>query len=240
MVELDGIFKCFRWETRFEIGGKTYGGQYDATNDERVHRLNVIYPLKGKRVLELGPLEGGHTLMLHRLGCREIVSVEGRPENYVKCLLVKSLFEMANCQFVLGSFDLHGGLPWETLGQFDLCTAIGVLYHVIEPVYVLRQLSKLARNLYIWTHVASDSFPHGAVMTLHSHDGSYKGRVNFERDLSSPLAGLGRSEFWLFEEDLIRVLHDSGYGHVKVLERGSKHDPLWSYSLLLASKHGVM
>jgi hypothetical protein len=72
------VFKYFdSWITKFNVDGRLYGGSEDLTNDWRIKRLNELYSVKDKRVLELGALEGAHSLMLSRFGSNQVVSVEG-------------------------------------------------------------------------------------------------------------------------------------------------------------------
>jgi hypothetical protein len=44
----------------------------------------------GKRILELGPLEGGHTCMLSRAGAASITSIESNTAAFLKCLIVQN------------------------------------------------------------------------------------------------------------------------------------------------------
>ncbi|HSP55779.1 MAG TPA: class I SAM-dependent methyltransferase [Dehalococcoidia bacterium] len=117
------------WETRFWFDGVPYGGEYDPQDDARIAMFkSMAGPLSGLRVLELGPLEGGHTLQLARLGqggCHR----RPRP-NYEQCLFIKELFGLDGAQFIHGNlrdFDLP------SLGPFDAIFNVGVLYHLDEP-----------------------------------------------------------------------------------------------------------
>jgi hypothetical protein len=107
--------------------------------------------MKGKRVLELGPLEGGHTYMLHNSGAREVTSVEANTACYLKCLVVQQLYSMERVKFELGNF-----IPWldSATGPYDFVAAAGVLYHTVDPVAVLENLCRLGPEVYVWTHYA--------------------------------------------------------------------------------------
>lgn len=85
-------------------------------------------------VLELGPLEAGHTYMLEKMGARSIVAVEANSRAYLKCLIVKELFELKRAKFLLGDFVAY--LKNNTR-HFDLCLASGVLYHMQNPAELL-------------------------------------------------------------------------------------------------------
>src|SRR5262249_23696034 len=64
-------------------------GRVPAFGDPRlkwgVERLGGV---TDRRVIELGPLEGGHTWMLEQLGAAEVVAIEASDRAFLKCLLV--------------------------------------------------------------------------------------------------------------------------------------------------------
>jgi len=105
--------------------------------------------VQGKRVLELGPLEGGHTYMLQKAGARAVTSIEANSICYTKCLLVQRLYGLDRVDFQLGNF-----IPWlqTTRESFDLAVAVGVLYHTVDPVEVLENLTRLSPHILLWTH----------------------------------------------------------------------------------------
>ena len=55
-----------------------------------------------KTILELGPLEGGHSYMLDRAGAAQVVAIEGNARAYLKCLIVKELLGLPRVQFLCG------------------------------------------------------------------------------------------------------------------------------------------
>lgn len=103
----------------------------------------------GSRVLELGPLEGGHTYQLHAAGA-DIVAVEAQGRAYLKCLIAKELLGIPRARFLLGDFT-----PYlrSTEERFDMCFASGVLYHMRNPVETIALTAKVATKLFLWTHV---------------------------------------------------------------------------------------
>lgn len=105
----------------------------------------------GKRVLELGPLEGGHTFMLHNAGAASVTSIEANTHCFLRCLVVKSLYDLNRANFLFGNF-----IPWlEQQGEkYDLTIAAGVLYHMVDPLNFIDLLCRTSDQLYIWTHYA--------------------------------------------------------------------------------------
>jgi hypothetical protein len=123
-------------------------------DDPRIHGLErdllrcTGRGLGGRAVLELGPLEGGHTHLLSRYGCAEIVAVEANALAFLKCLVVKESFPMAQAHFLLGD-----GLAYlrSATRDFDLGVAIGFLYHQRDPVEAIKLLLRRCRAVYLWT-----------------------------------------------------------------------------------------
>lgn len=103
---------------------------------------------EGKTVLELGPLEAGHTYMLEHLGAA-IVSIEANTRAYLKCLIVKELLELKRSRFLCGDFVEYLRTN-ET--KFDVCIASGVLYHMLNPVELIALAAKASDQLFLWTH----------------------------------------------------------------------------------------
>src|SRR5690349_16731792 len=58
--------------------------------------------VQGKRVIELGPLEGGHSWMLEQMGAAEVIAVEANTRAYLKCLTLKELTGMTRVRFLCG------------------------------------------------------------------------------------------------------------------------------------------
>jgi hypothetical protein len=118
--------------------------------DDRIRwAIDLAGGVEGKRVLELGPLEGGHTFMLEQAGAAHIEAIEANTLCYLKCLLVQQLFGLDRTSFVLGNF-----VPWLLANEetYDVVVAAGVLYHLSDPVTVLDAICRAGDQVYLWTH----------------------------------------------------------------------------------------
>lgn len=104
---------------------------------------------EGAEILELGPLEGGHTCMMHARGARSIVSIEANSRAFLKCLCVKQIFDLNRARFLLGDFI---AFMQESKKRFDFVIASGVLYHMRDPMEVLDQICSASDRVFIWTH----------------------------------------------------------------------------------------
>jgi hypothetical protein len=102
----------------------------------------------GRRVIELGPLEGGHTWMLEQLGASRITAVEASTRAFLKCLTVKELTRLHRADFLCG--DSVAFLR-ETSERFDVGIASGILYHLVNPIELIALLAARCDRIYLWT-----------------------------------------------------------------------------------------
>lgn len=99
-------------------------------------------------VLEVGPLEGGHTYKLVRRGARSVTAVEAHPEAYLKCLVLKELLGMERVNFLYG--DAVSFL--RSIGHtYDVGFASGFLYHMANPVEFLELICRRTRAVFLWS-----------------------------------------------------------------------------------------
>lgn len=105
-------------------------------------------PVAGRRILELGPLEAGHTAMLCQKGAAEVVAIEANKRSYLKCLVVKELYQLTQARFLLGESIEY---LRQTDEVFDIGIASGILYHMTNPVELLALLAQRCRAVFLWT-----------------------------------------------------------------------------------------
>ncbi|ARQ01166.1 class I SAM-dependent methyltransferase [Pseudorhodoplanes sinuspersici] len=112
--------------------------------------------LDGMRILELGPLEGGHSYALEQLGA-DVLAIESNADAYLKCLIAKEITGI-KAKFMLG--DVTEFLK-STRERFDLIFACGVLYHMRDPITVIEDISRVTDRCYVWSHVFDEKHYHG-------------------------------------------------------------------------------
>jgi SAM-dependent methyltransferase len=198
----------------------------EAGNDLRTRLvLDATGGLAGKRVLDIGCLEGGFSVEFARRGAAEAVGVEARRLSVRRCDLVRDLAGLTNLTFVCGDVlhELSRAQP-----PFDVVLATGILYHLSEPDVVLRLIRERCRGyLLLCTHAADpDRVSHGCtedVVEYVGEHGTYHGRNFSERgpdpavDQDSDLwaAWSNEGSFWPFEADLVRMIEVAGFASIK-------------------------
>jgi hypothetical protein len=110
--------------------------------------IDAVGGMEGLRVLELGPLEAGHTWMMHNAGAT-IDAIEANSRSFLKCLVVKELLGLERVSFQRG--DCIAFLETEP-EPYDLVVASGVLYHMRDPLRLLDLLAGVGDRLMLWTH----------------------------------------------------------------------------------------
>jgi hypothetical protein len=104
----------------------------------------------GMDILELGPNEGEVTYALETFGPRSITSIECRAVNFFKCITIKNHYRLNRSTFLLGDFVEY---LEKTDHRFDLIVAMGVLYHMSDPLRLLAAMSKKTKHLILDTLV---------------------------------------------------------------------------------------
>lgn len=196
------------WITRFEIDGEEYGGWYDAPrgDDTRLQQFLAAFP-KAKSVLELGCLEGGHTVAIVRaLAPERVVGIEGRTANAERARLVMRALGLTMVEIREGDLET---IDLAALGRFDAVFNCGLLYHLPRPWELLGRIARVTRGMYLATHYCADA-------DVNTEVEGYQGRAYGEYGLDDPLSGLSEQSFWPTRESLLRMLRDSGFGRCEV------------------------
>ena len=200
----------------------------------------------GKRILELGPLECGHTFLMARAGATHITSIESNIRAFVKCLIVKEALGFS-ADIYLGDFRQY---IQRTDQRFDFVLASGVLYHMEDPVELLEGLSRITDRFGVWTHYYEPSAlaerPHlSRRFDPRPRVESFHGRTvvtHTQRYLevledNTFCGGAARGSRWMTKDSLFGVLDSLGFD-VDVGSDDPTH-PAGPSLLFLASRKGL-
>lgn len=221
------------------------GGIYPLFEDYRLGwGLESLGGAENKSVLELGPLEGGHSYMLQNAGASSILAIEANPRAYLKCLLVQQMMKLDKVNFLFGDFNAYLRSVPET---FDLCVASGVLYHMKNPVELLALIAQKCQKLYLWTQYYDSKICNSRSLRL-KFLSPYQGEVQGFRHTLYPfnygasrfwstfIGGPAKTSCWLSRQDILDALSFFGFKdiHINFEEVNPLHGPCFS---LVAKKN---
>ena len=140
------------WLSSMPVGSGLRGGDaaQEFYSDVRIDWARHTFGgFAGKKVLEIGPLEAGQTYTLCKMGATNVLAIESNPRAFLKCLIIKEIFDLSAAHFLLGDAVEY---VRQTPESFDICIASGVLYHLRDPIAFLEQISSRTDHLLLWTH----------------------------------------------------------------------------------------
>ncbi len=210
----DEFEKLKPWITKFIINGKEFGGDFEAQNDIRINQFFQYFP-NVQTILELGSLEGGHTFCLAKHpSVRKVIGIEGRQENLDKAKFVQKLLGFNNVYFMKSNLEI---IDLRTFGRFDVVFCSGLLYHLPEPWKLIDQISKVSKNLFIWTHYAAEEDANIIITN------GFKGIMYQEGGIDEPLSGLSPKSFWPTLNSLGDMLRSYGFKNIQYIENNPAH-----------------
>lgn len=204
------------WSSQLPFAN-TVSGSVELFSDSRIQWLiDKVGGVDGMNVLELGPLEGGHTTMLEKAGAASIMAVEGSREAFLKCLVVKELASLRRARFVFGDID---AALFESQERFDLIVASGVLYHLHDPLLTLQNMMARSDRIFIWSHFVPENTRVATAFT---------GDVRVRREKSDQLTyytrsylgaektagfsgGAHQQAVWLNRDEVVSLMHRHGF-----------------------------
>ena len=201
------------WVTRFDIDGASYGGGFDAMRDPRIAQFFAAFP-DVRSVLELGSLEGGHSIALAaRPTVERVTAVEARRSNIEKAVFVKQVVEDTKVEFI--EMDVEKG-DLAALGRFDAVFCSGLLYHLPEPWDLVRKCADVSPRIFIWTQYACEREARKLI-------NGYRGRWYKEGGRKDPLSGVSKWSYWLSLGSLVKLLTDCGYSETTIIHNDLSH-----------------
>jgi SAM-dependent methyltransferase len=176
--------------------------------------LRMLFPggVAGKRVVDLGCLEGGYTVELARAGF-DALGIEIRQSNLENCQRVKAGTNLPNLSFACDDVQ-----NLAKHGVFDVIFCCGVLYHLDKPRAFVDLMAQVCQRVVIIdTHVA-DTKPNGkfALSKITENEG-WAGRWYFEceddnrRHADKWGSWSNRKSFWPMKRDLMEGLFQTGF-----------------------------
>ncbi len=239
------LFKGEWWSALPDRFGPMQAGTVPLFSDGRITWGDqVIGGFAGKSVLELGPLEGGHSYMIEAAGATSVTGIESNARAYMKCLIAKEIVALKRTQFLYGDFEAY---LRETNTKFDVIVASGVLYHLQNPVELIANMARVTNHVLLWTHYFDAArlaaIPHMAPRMKSQSTNSHNGfshtwhRYEYGDFLDTTRFAGGSAHFsnWLSREDLLAAFKFFGFQNI-VLGEEDQRNPNGPCILLVASK----
>ncbi|MFA5022566.1 MAG: class I SAM-dependent methyltransferase [Patescibacteria group bacterium] len=200
------------WSSKFIINGKEYGGTTEYPSDVRIDYFWQKFD-GAKTILELGALEGGHTVRLcQNPKVEKIIAIESRTESIKRARFIKNLLSLAKVEFIKGNLETFD-LP--SLGRFDAVFCSGLLYHLPKPWELMAKLSQITNNIFIDTHYASKEHTtvekNGLIGYLYPETPSHV------------WSGMSSYSFWPTFESLQKMISQSGFEKMEVMYNNYDH-----------------
>lgn len=235
------------WSSKFPEHFKleTLPGLAPLFEDFRISWANTFFGgFADQKVLELGPLELGHTFMLHKLGASRIDAIEANTRAFLKCLIVKEILSVDRVKLMLGDFVEY---LRQTSESYDWVVASGVLYHMKDPLELLDLIGRRSKRVLLWTHyydrnVIDSSKELGQKFGLPElivRNGVSIQIARYEYQSALEWSGFcgGSAEYslWIGKDSIIEYLGTLGYNEIELGEDNKEH-PNGPAVLLCANK----
>jgi Protein of unknown function (DUF1698) len=221
------------WNTAFPPDLQLKAGSLATYNDPRIlWAMQNFGSLEGRRVLELGPLEGGHTSMLEAAGA-QVDAIEANQRAFLRCLITKEILGLTRSKFWLGDFVKA---LQNSEQAYDFIVACGVLYHLTNPLDLIELVAKRTSAVYFWTHaVTEEAMPRWDPRRLviapdvetHRFHGvsvrAYRRTYANAQDNVTFCGGLNDEHRWLHRDDLLAALKAVGFSDIRTAHEEPGH-----------------
>ena len=176
--------------------------------------LNSLFPLRGKRIIEFGPMEGSHTAALVNLGAASVTSIEARAVSFIKTMIAQYCLGWKNVTLVMD--DFHNA-DSQTYGTFDLAFAHGVYYHSFAPFLFFENLMSLSDRILIGGYCTGPAQPGDRRETLEYEGQNYLvKRIEIGNTYNNAVNSFA---YHFSNEDLLGFFRQRGYDlHVMIDE----------------------
>ncbi|MCD4655324.1 class I SAM-dependent methyltransferase [bacterium] len=218
------------WSSAMPEGSRliTKPGNANLFEDLRINWIEEnMGPVQDLNILELGPLECGHSYLLHQKNAKRIIAIEANTRAYLKCLCVKEIFGLNNLELKLGDFVSYLEETHMEI-KYDLVVASGVLYHMMDPPKLLDLISRVTDRVFLWTHyydaaiIKSNeniSFKFNPLEQIEYDGVIYESSLqDYEKalDWSGFCGGSTSQSRWLTRQSIIKCLKHYGFTDITI------------------------
>lgn len=105
--------------------------------------LDIASLQRGASVLDLACNEGWFALELAKRGATDVLGIDSRPRNIEKAELARDRLGLRACRFAVGD------VTEMTLPPADVVLLLGIVYHVEDPIRLIRRAAAAARRVLV-------------------------------------------------------------------------------------------
>lgn len=155
------------WHYRFELpfGTTTPSrpGWAERVQKRRGHFFQALLDLyggslNGKSVLDLGCCQGFWSFESRKAGASSVLGIDSSPFFVKEAEALRTVLQIEGCSFL--SAHLEDDPWWQQCPESDITLTLGVLYHLTDPVHVLRKaMSRTKRAIVVDGEVALGETP---------------------------------------------------------------------------------
>jgi hypothetical protein len=170
--------------------------------------------------------------MLEKAGAKSVLALEANTNAFLRCLVTKEILGLQRVRYLCGDFRQYLSSSQDF---FDITFACGVLYHMLDPVQLLFDISRLCRQLFLWTHYfESNMIAQHEVMRSRfgpSEKLEFRGlvyeqyRYSYETSLDWPgfCGGSASSCEWLTRDSILKALAHFGFKKLDIAFDDPRH-----------------
>ena len=157
-MEVQGALETLQ-QARAEVGKKVslypygsfrnIGHLTDLVRDKNRSFKDLVV---NKRILDIGCGDGDMAFLCEMLGAREVAAIDWADTNFNFMHGVRALRERLHSKVQIMSGNLED-MDMSFLGIWDMILFLGTLYHLPNPIRVLRKLSVIAAQIFSSTRV---------------------------------------------------------------------------------------
>jgi len=116
------------------------------------HDLDLRQYIAGKSILDLGCGDGDLSFFFERFGPERIIAADWGETNFNGLKGCRALTEALGSKVELSDVDIHSQ-EFDQLPMFDTVFCLGFLYHSPHPMWILQNLARRTRDLFLTTKV---------------------------------------------------------------------------------------
>lgn len=179
--------------------------------------------------LDLACSEGYFAQRLLEWGAHRVVGIDVRAQNVLRATLIADHFGIDQSRLSFRQGDVFELVP-ETLGRFDVVLLLGLIYHVEDPVGVVRLARRLTRSLcVVESQLTRQDAPiihgQGVPDVMFTADGSFAAVIEEDAEQNPLASAPGILSLIPNRAALELMIRTAGFGDTQIVEAAAHHNP---------------